>query len=120
MPEEYGGVGADVLHAAINWEEQSYTGCTGPGWALHSEICMPYLLKYGTEEQKKKYLPKMCSGEWISAIAMTEPGAGSDLAGVRTTAIKDGDDYILNGSKTFITVRCLAHGRGLLLRLTRL
>lgn len=104
MPEEYGGMGLDALYAAVNWEEQSYSGATGPGWSLHSEICMPYILHYGSEEQKQKYLPKMCSGEMISAIAMTEPGAGSDLQGVRTTAIRQPDgDYIINGSKTFIT-----------------
>jgi len=103
MPEKYGGLGLDILYAAVNWEEQSYAGTTGPGWALHSEIVMPYLLHYGSEEQKMKYLPKLCSGEMISAIAMTEPGAGSDLQGIRTTAVKSGSDYIINGSKTFIT-----------------
>ena len=103
MPEEMGGSAADALHAAITWEEQSYTGCTGPGFALHSEIVAPYLLHYGTDEQKAQYLPRMASGDCITAIAMTEPGAGSDLQGIRTTAVQDGDDWILNGSKTFIT-----------------
>lgn len=103
MPEKYGGSGVDIKYSAIVWEEQSYTGCTGPGFALHSEIVMPYILNYGSEEQKEKFLPQLISGEWIGAIAMTEPGAGSDLQGMRTTAVKDGDDYILNGSKTFIT-----------------
>lgn len=103
MPEEYGGLGLDILYAAVNWEEQSYAGTSGPGWFLHSEIVAPYILHYGTEEQKQKYLPPMCSGESIAAIAMTEPGAGSDLAGMRTTAVKDGDYYVLNGSKTYIT-----------------
>lgn len=103
VPEEYGGLGVDVLYSAVNWEEQSYSLCSGPGWSLHSEIVCPYIMHYGTEEQKQHTLPKLCSGEWISAIAMTEPGAGSDLQGMRTTALKDGDDYIMNGSKTFIT-----------------
>lgn len=103
MPEKYGGPACDILYSAIVWEEQSYSGCTGPGFALHSEIVMPYLLHYGTEEQKEKFLPKLVSGEWISAIAMTEPGAGSDLQGMKTRAEKSGDDYIINGSKTFIT-----------------
>lgn len=103
MPEEYGGPGVDILYSSIVWEEQSYTGCTGPGWALHSEIVAPYILNYGTEEQKQQYIPGMVTGDCIGAIAMTEPGAGSDLQGVRTTAKKDGDDWILNGSKTYIT-----------------
>jgi long-chain-acyl-CoA dehydrogenase len=103
VPEKYGGVGLDIKYAAVNWEEQSYSNCSGPGWSLHSEIVAPYLLHYGSEEQKLKYLPKMVSGECITAIAMTEPGAGSDLQGMRTTATKDGDYYVLNGSKTYIT-----------------
>lgn len=103
VPEKYGGLGLDVLYAAVNWEEQAYSLQTGPGWSLHSEIVCPYLVHYGSEEMKMKYLPKLCSGEFISAIAMTEPGAGSDLQGMRTVAVKDGDDYIINGSKTFIT-----------------
>eukprot|EP00294_Goniomonas_avonlea_P011103 CAMPEP_0114552474 /NCGR_PEP_ID=MMETSP0114-20121206/7142_1 /TAXON_ID=31324 /ORGANISM="Goniomonas sp, Strain m" /LENGTH=381 /DNA_ID=CAMNT_0001737349 /DNA_START=105 /DNA_END=1250 /DNA_ORIENTATION=- len=108
VPEEYGGPGADILYSAIVWEEQSYTGCTGPGFALHSEIVAPYLMHYGNEEQKQRILPRMVSGESIGAIAMTEPGAGSDLQGVRTTAVADGDDFIINGSKTFITNGALA------------
>ena len=103
VPEEYGGLGTDIKYAACHWEEQSYANTTGPGFFLHSEIAAPYLVHYGTEEQKKRYLPGMCSGEIISAIAMTEPGAGSDLAGMKTSARKDGDDYIINGSKTYIT-----------------
>ena len=74
VPPEYGGLGLDVRYAAVNWEEQSYANCTGPGWFLHSEIVAPYLMHYGTEEQKQKYLPVMCTGEKIGAIAMTEPG----------------------------------------------
>ncbi len=105
VPEEYGGMGLDVLYSAVNWEEQSYANTTGPGWFLHSEIVAPYIVHYGTEEQKQKYLPAMCAGDCIGAIAMTEPGAGSDLAGMRTTAVKDPEtgDYIINGSKTYIT-----------------
>lgn len=104
MPEQYGGLGVDIKYSAIVWEEQSYANCTGPGFALHSEICMPYILNYGTQEQKDRILPKLIAGTSISAIAMTEPGAGSDLAGVRTTAEKDSNgDFILNGSKTYIT-----------------
>ena len=105
VPEEYGGMGLDFLYSAVNLEEQAYSNCTGPGWFLHNDIVAPYIVHYGSEEQKQKYLPAMCAGDCISAIAMTEPGAGSDLAGMRTTAIKDEatGDYILNGSKTYIT-----------------
>lgn len=103
MPEEYGGAGLDFKYSAILMEEQTKVYASGPGFALHTDIVAPYILHYGTEEQKKKYLPKMASGEWIGAIAMTEPGTGSDLQGVKTTAIKKGDKYILNGVKTFIT-----------------
>ena len=103
VPEQYGGMGLDVKYSAVNWEEQSYANTTGPGWYLHSEIVAPYLVHYGTEEQKQKYLPKFVTGELISAIAMTEPGAGSDLAGMQCNAKKDGDYYVINGSKTYIT-----------------
>jgi len=103
IPEQYGGLGADKLFSVIMMEEQARVGASGPGFGLHSEIVAPYILNYGTEEQKAKYLPKMASGEMIGAIAMTEPAAGSDLQGVKTRAVKDGDDYIINGSKTFIT-----------------
>ena len=103
VPEEYGGVGADFRYSAVVMEEISSAGLSGIGWTLHSDIVAPYILKYGSEEQKKHYLPKMVSGEIITAIAMSEPGAGSDLQGVKSTAVRDGDNYILNGSKTFIT-----------------
>lgn len=103
MPEECGGVGADFRYSAVVMEEVSRAGLSGIGWTLHSDIVAPYILNHGSEEQKKNYLPKMASGEIITAIAMSEPGAGSDLQGVKTTALKDGDHYILNGSKTFIT-----------------
>lgn len=102
-PVEYGGPGTDFLYSAIIIEELSKTGCTGPGFFLHSDIVAPYILHYGTEEQKKKWIPKMVSGEAITAIAMSEPSAGSDLQGIKTTAVKQGDHYIVNGSKTFIT-----------------
>lgn len=101
--DEWGGIGADVLHAAVVWEEQSYSNCSGPGFALHSDICMPYIENMGSKAQKERYLADMTAGKIISAIAMTEPAAGSDLQGIRTYAKKDGDDWILNGSKTFIT-----------------
>ena len=103
VPEEYGGVGADFRYNAIVTEETYGAGMTGLGWCLHSDIAVPYIIRYGSEEQKKNYLPKAVTGECITAIAMTEPGTGSDLQGVKTTAVRDGDDYIINGSKTFIT-----------------
>lgn len=103
VPEEYGGVGTDFLYNCIVNEEIGRSGCTGLGWTLHNDITVPYIVRYGSEEQKKKYLPRCISGELITAIAMTEPGAGSDLQGTKTTAVLDGDHYILNGSKTFIT-----------------
>ena len=103
MPEEYGGAGADKLFSVIEMEELGRSGFSGIGYSLHSEIVAPYLLHYGTKAQKKKFLPKLASGELISAIAMSEPAAGSDLQGVKTRAIRDGDHYVLNGSKTFIT-----------------
>ena len=103
MPEEYGGAGADRLYSIVVMEELARAGATGPGFSLHSEIVAPYILRYGSEEQKRRYLPKMATGEFIGAIAMTEPGTGSDLQGVRTSAIKDGNELVVNGSKTFIT-----------------
>lgn len=103
VSETYGGLGADFLYSAIVNEEVSRAGLTGIGWNLHTEIVAPYIEHYGSEELKQRLLPKMVSGEMIGAIAMTEPGAGSDLQGVKTTAVRDGDHYIVNGSKTFIT-----------------
>ena len=112
MPEAYGGADADKLYSVIQMEELSRAGTTGIGYSLHSEIVAPYILHYGTEAQKSHYLPKLASGEMIGAIAMSEPAAGSDLQGIKATAIyqpgpsgseqADGS-YILNGSKTFIT-----------------
>lgn len=103
MPEEYGGGGGSYAHEAVIAEAIGHVGVDGFGLALHNSIVAPYILHYGSEEQKKKWLPRMASGELISAIAMTEPGAGSDLQGVKTTALKDGNHYKINGSKTFIT-----------------
>lgn len=102
-PEAYGGLGCDFRYSAVVIEEIARSGCSGIGWPLHSDIVMPYILHYGSEQLKQKYIPKLISGEMVGAIAMTEPGAGSDLQGVKTTAIKKDDHYLLNGSKTFIT-----------------
>lgn len=109
MPEEYGGAGGDFGHDAALILAQAAAGQSGFGGALHSGIVAPYILHYGTEEQKKRWLPKMASGELIGAIAMTEPGTGSDLQGVRTSAVLEGDTYRINGSKTFITNGQLAN-----------
>ena len=104
MPEAYGGAGADKLYSVIQMEELARAGVSGIGYSLHSEIVAPYILHYGTEAQKKKYLPKLASCEMVGAIAMSEPAAGSDLQGVKTSAIQQPDgSYLLNGSKTFIT-----------------
>ncbi|WP_431096163.1 acyl-CoA dehydrogenase family protein [Polaromonas aquatica] len=104
MPEAYGGSGADKLYSVIQMEELGRGGFSGIGYSLHSEIVAPYILHYGTEAQKQRYLPQLASGEMVGAIAMSEPAAGSDLQGVKTTAIKQADGgYLLNGSKTFIT-----------------
>ena len=100
---EYGGCGGDRLHSMVVIEELARAGATGPGFALHSDIVAPYILAYGAEEQRRRYLPAMARGEIIGAIAMSEAGAGSDLQGVRTTAVRRGNGYVLNGSKTFIT-----------------
>lgn len=103
-PEEYGGAGIqDFRYNSIVSEELWRAGATGIGWGLHSDIVLPYLMHYANAEQKKRWLPKLIAGEHILAIAMSEPAAGSDLAGIRTTAVRDGDHYIVNGSKTFIT-----------------
>jgi len=103
MPETYGGAEADKLYSVILIEEQARANSSSLGFGLHSEIVAPYLLNYGSELLKKTYLPKMAAGEMIGAIAMSEPGAGSDLQAVKTSAIRKGDRYIVNGSKTFIT-----------------
>ncbi|NQU13428.1 MAG: acyl-CoA dehydrogenase family protein [Desulfobacteraceae bacterium] len=103
VPEEYGGFGADFLYSVILSEELGKTGNTGLAAPLHSDIVVPYITAYASEELKKKYLPGCVSGETITAIAMTEPNTGSDLAAIRTTAVEDGDDVIINGQKTFIS-----------------
>lgn len=103
MPEKYGGSGLDFSFSALLIEELGKQGISGPGFFLHSDIVAPYLLKYGTESQKMEYLPKMASGEIITAIGMTEPNCGSDLKALQTTAQDCGDHYLVNGQKTFIT-----------------
>ena len=105
VPEQYGGIGGDFRHNAVVIEELSYSGFAGPAtdFSVHSDVCCGYLLHYGSEEQKKKWLPRMVAGETVCAIAMTEPGTGSDLQAVRTTAKREGDEYVINGQKTFIT-----------------
>lgn len=103
MPEEFGGVGGDFRTAAIIIEELARRAFAAPGYALHSEIVAPYIAHHGTEEQKRRWLPKMASGEYIASIAMTEPGTGSDVQAIRTSAIRDGNELVVNGAKTFIT-----------------
>ena len=104
VPEEFGGMGVeDFRYNAIVSEELSRVGASGPGFPVHTDIIVPYITSLGTEEQKQRWLPGLVSGELISAIAMTEPGAGSDLQGVKTSAVDKGDHYVLNGSKTFIS-----------------
>jgi acyl-CoA dehydrogenase len=103
MPEEYGGAGGSFAHEAVIDREYSLAGFDTMGASLHSGIVAPYILRYGTEEQKRRWLPKLATGELVGAIAMSEPGTGSDLQGVRTTARRSGNGYVLNGSKTFIT-----------------
>ena len=103
IPEQWGGGGGNFKHEMVLVEEMAYAHITGFGNGVHSGICAHYINSYGTEDQKKKWLPKMASGEMVAAIAMSEPGTGSDLQGVKTTAIIDGDNYRLSGQKTFIT-----------------
>jgi len=103
IPTEYGGGGADFITSAIMVEEMARGIYSGPGFRLHSDIVAPYILHHGSEELKQKWLPRMARAETITAIAMTEPGAGSDLQGIRTSAVRDGDHFIINGQKTFIT-----------------
>src|SRR5215471_17414403 len=105
VPEEYGGIGGDFRHNAVVIEELAYSGFAGPAtdFSVHNDVCCGYLLSYGTEEQKKKWLPRMISGEAVCAIAMTEPGTGSDLQGIRARAVREGDEYVISGQKTFIS-----------------
>src|SRR5271154_5643759 len=101
LPAEYGGAGADWLYSVVVIEELAYAGMTGPGFMVHSEMVAPYVLAWGGEELKQKWLPKMVSGEAIGAIGMTEPGAGSDLKALKTRAERVGDHYVINGQKTY-------------------
>ena len=103
MPEQYGGSGVDRLYSMILIEEQAYAGDSATGFSLHSDIVANYIHNFGNEQQKQHWLPKMATGEVVTAIAMTEPGTGSDLQAVRTTAVLEGDEYVINGSKIFIT-----------------
>lgn len=103
MPEEYGGYGVNRLYSMILIEEQAYAMDSSTGFSLHSDIVANYIHNFGNHEQKQKWLTQMASGETVTAIAITEPGTGSDLQAVRTTAVLDGDEYIINGSKIFIT-----------------
>ncbi len=103
MPEQYGGSGVDRLYSMILIEEQAYAGDSATGFSLHSDIVANYIHNFGNEQQKQYWLPKMATGEVVTAIAMTEPGTGSDLQAVRTTAVLEGDEYVINGSKIFIT-----------------
>jgi acyl-CoA dehydrogenase len=103
MPEAYGGGGGSFAHDAVIIEAAAYAGLSGFGGGLHSAIVAPYIDRYGSDQQKQRWLPKMASGDLVGAIAMTEPGTGSDLQAVRTTALRDGEHYVVNGAKTFIT-----------------
>lgn len=103
VPEEYGGAGGDFGHSAVMIEELARVNATAVGFTTHSEIVAPYIVAYGTEAQKLRWLPKMVSGEMVGVIAMSEPGVGSDLRSMRTTAVRNADSYTINGQKTFIT-----------------
>ncbi|NIJ12763.1 acyl-CoA dehydrogenase [Saccharomonospora amisosensis] len=103
IPEEYGGGGGTFAHEAVLYEEQARCGDGAWGVSVHNGIVAHYLLAYASEERKREWLPKLASGEYVGAIAMTEPGTGSDLQGIKTRAVRDGDHYVINGSKTFIT-----------------
>jgi acyl-CoA dehydrogenase len=107
-PAEFGGGGGDILHSIVAMEEQVRAGVNAPMVSLHSDVVAPYINRYGTKEQKHHILPRMAKGEWIGAVAMTEPQSGSDLRGMRTTARRDGDNWVVNGSKTFISHGCTA------------
>jgi len=112
MDEEYGGGGnADYRYYLIMNEELARAGAHGPGFSVHNDINGQYLQRLATADQRERWLPGYCSGELITAIAMSEPGAGSDLQGITTTAVRDGDGYVLNGQKTFISNGLLAGSR---------
>jgi acyl-CoA dehydrogenase len=103
VPEEYGGSGAGFLYNVVLAEELGRAGATGPGFVVHSDMVASYILAFGTDAQKKKWLPKMVSGEMIGSLGLTEPGGGSDLKALRTRAVRDGADYVINGQKTYIS-----------------
>ena len=103
VPDTYGGMGGDFLYSTIMIEEMARAGATGPTFYLQSDIIAPYLVEFGTEEQKQRWLPRMASGEVVAAVGMTEPSGGSDLQNMRTTAVRDLDEYVINGQKVFIT-----------------
>jgi len=103
IPEEYGGPGADFLYSVVLHEEMAKAMATGPGFAVHSDMVATYIYKFGSEEQKQHWLPKMVAGEAIGALGLTEPGAGSDLKAIQTRAVQDGDDYVINGQKVYIS-----------------
>lgn len=109
VPEEYGGHGGDFRHDLVVLDQQAQKGVDGFAASLHNVIILPYIVRHGTDEQKKRWLPRLVSGELISAIAMTEPGVGSDLQSIATTAVRDGNGYRLNGAKTFISSGQLAN-----------
>ncbi len=103
IPEEYGGIGADYLFDVVVFEEMGAAGYTGPGFLIHCDLVSTYIQSFGTEAQKKHWLPKMVSGEAIGSLGMTEPHAGSDLKAIRTRAVRDGDEFVINGQKVFIS-----------------
>jgi acyl-CoA dehydrogenase len=103
LPEAYGGYGADFLFNVVIIEELARAGATGPGFSVHSDMVATYLYTFGTEEQKQRWLPKMAAGEVIGALGLTEPAAGSDLKGIRTRAVRDGDEYVISGQKVYIS-----------------
>lgn len=103
ISEEFGGVGADYLYDVIVFEELFRSGFSGPGFLIHTDLVATYINSFGTDEQKARILPKMVSGEWIGSLGMTEPHAGSDLKNIRTKAVRDGDDFVINGQKVFIS-----------------
>lgn len=103
LPEQYGGGGGSFGHEAVVMQERAYAHDTAFGFSVHSTLASHYIAEYASDEQKKRWIPKMVSGEMVIAVAMTEPGTGSDLQSIRTTAVRDGDEYVINGSKTFIS-----------------
>lgn len=103
LPESYGGCGPDYLFNVVITEELARAGVTGPGFSVHSDMVATYIATFGTEEQKQRWLPKMVTGEAIGALGLTEPSAGSDLKGIRTRAVREGDEYVINGQKVYIS-----------------